>query len=80
MVSLSMIFLREAQADPITVGMDPELRLHRIGSGPTFTSGDVVEKNHAAPAASPEFASSDSDAAEPISESTPAPGGGRHDQ
>jgi Amt family ammonium transporter len=61
------------------VGIDPELRLHRIGSGPTMTSGDVIdgppmmhEKRHGS-AASPEMAPSDS-------EVTEAAGGGRHDQ
>lgn len=57
------------------VGLDPELRLHRIGSGPTMTSGDVIEKNHAAASATPDVASSDNGIAD-----SPAPGGGRHDQ
>lgn len=61
------------------VGIDPELRLHRIGSGPTMTSGDVMEgngmreKRHGL-ASSPEMLPSDSETTnEPV-------GGGRHDQ
>jgi Amt family ammonium transporter len=62
------------------VGIDPELRLHRIGSGPTMTSGDVMEgngmheKRHGL-ASSPEMAASDSETS-----NEHAVGGGRHDQ
>jgi hypothetical protein len=63
----------------IAVGIDPELRLHRIGSGPTMTTGDVMEgdgmheKRHAS-APSPELAQSDTET------TGPTVGGGRHDQ